>query len=65
MPQLNDVEVWDADEANLLTTFDGLSALCDGISFAIEEEEPCSIFWYNGSEWLNFGGARPKNPPGR
>lgn len=65
MPQLNDVEVWDEAEENLLTTFEGLSAVCDAVSFAIAEENECSIFWFNGSEWLNFGGPRPKNPPGR
>lgn len=65
MATLNDVEVWDDADENLLSTFEGLSSVCDGISFSITEASPCKIYWYNGSEWLRWSGPRPANPPGR
>lgn len=65
MAQLHDTEVWDSTNENLLDSFTGSTALCDGIDYSMSINEECNVYYYNGSTWLKWTGPRPQNPPGR
>lgn len=65
MATLFDTEVWDSANENLLQSFEGSGALCEGVEYAKYLEEECLIYHYDGTKWLRWVGPRPVNPPGR
>jgi hypothetical protein len=70
MPTEYDVEVWNNAKDTLLAGYNGSTALCQAIAYT-DLVPGINAYIYkkhstpSGTVWMEWGGSRPVNPPGR
>lgn len=70
MPTEYDVEVWNNAKDTLLAGYNGANALCQATAYT-DQLPGINAFIYkkystpSGTVWMEWGGSRPVNPPGR